>query len=259
MLEAKNINFNYGNKSILKNIDFCVKKGEITALIGPNGSGKSTLLRCLMGLMPVKTGEIKIKNKEIKKSSSRWLAKQVGLLSQGHEHVSHTTVWELVAKGRSPYQRFGWSLSQIDKEKIRWAIEYMDLVSFQHRNLDCLSGGERQRAWIAMVLAQDTELIMLDEPATYLDLKYQWGLLKTIREIKTKLNKTFIVVLHDINHAMAIADNFIVLKEGEVVASGSGQEVITESLLKDVYDVSASVCTFNHCLKPIVLSKEFVV
>ncbi|MCD5397981.1 ABC transporter ATP-binding protein [candidate division NPL-UPA2 bacterium] len=258
MLEAKNISFSYGKKYVLKNIDFCIGEGEITALIGPNGSGKSTLLRCLLGLLPAKTGEVLIKNQRIKECSSRWLAKQVSFLSQGHEHVSHITVWELVSKGRSPYQTFGWTLSQADKEKVSWAIEYMDLASFQHRHLDCLSGGECQRAWIAMVLAQDTELIMLDEPATYLDLKYQWALLKTIREIKVKLNKTFIVVLHDINHAMSIADHFIVLKEGEIVASGCGREIITESLLKEVYDVSASVCTFNRCLKPVVLSREFV-
>ena len=173
--------------------------------------------------------------------------------------MQHITIWELVSRGRSPYQALGWTLSADDREKIQWAIEYMNLSSLQHNSLDCdsldcVSGGERQRAWIAMVLAQDTDLVLLDEPVTYLDLKYQWGLLKIICEIKSRLNKTFVVVLHDINHALAIANRFIVLKDGEIYASGYPCKIMTADLIKDVYDVSAHICKFDRCSKPVVVS-----
>ncbi|HZK43861.1 MAG TPA: ABC transporter ATP-binding protein, partial [Syntrophomonadaceae bacterium] len=161
------------------------------------------------------------------------------------EAVQQITVSELVAMGRSPYQQFGWILREKDKNSIEWAIDYMNLGALRNKSLDKISGGERQRAWIAMILAQDTDIVLLDEPITFLDLKYQWCLLEIIRKIRSQFNKTFILVLHDINQAIAVADSFVVLKEGNIRAYGQAQDIITSHLLKDVYDVSAQICNFN--------------
>ena len=174
-------------------------------------------------------------------------------MPQDLESIQHTTVYELVAMGRSPYQQFGWFLNQRDKELVEWAIDFMNLRSMVNRPLHRISGGERQRAWIAMILAQDTEIVLLDEPVTFLDLKDQWCLLEIINQIRLQYRKAFILVLHDINQAMTVADRFVVLKEGRVRAFGQSQDIITGHLLKDVYDVAARVCSLGDYTRPVVL------
>jgi ABC-type cobalamin/Fe3+-siderophores transport system ATPase subunit len=256
LLQIKNLNFSFNSRQILHDINILVEEGEILALVGPNGSGKSTLLRCLNGFLRPDSGQVLLGGEDISQKRRKWIARHIAFLPQNLEAVQHITVYELVSMGRSPYQRFGWSLKSRDRYKIEWAIDYMDLLSIQHRPLDKISGGECQRAWIAMILAQDTKIVLLDEPITFLDLKYQWYLLDIIRRIRQQYKKTIILVLHDLNQAMAVADNFVVLKEGCISAQGQPQKIVTSHLLKKVYDVTASVCTLGDYGRPIVLPEK---
>jgi iron complex transport system ATP-binding protein len=164
-----------------------------------------------------------------------------------------TTVRELVALGRTPHQKTGWVLSRKDKEKVDWALEYLQLVPLQHRLLDTLSGGERQRAWIAMALAQDTPLLLLDEPVTYMDLKHQWELLEIIIGLKEYFSKTIISVFHDINHALEVADRICLMHQGAVHRLGSPVSVITEETLRQVYGIHAHVCQVEPGWRPVVI------
>jgi len=245
MLQIKDLNFSYKQHRILKDINMLVKQGQILALVGPNGSGKSTLLRCLNGFLQPDSGRVLLNGEDIQHQKRKWISRHIALLPQNLEVVQQITVAELVAMGRSPYQQFGWFLKENDKKCIEWAIDYMNLGALRNKSLDKISGGERQRAWIAMILAQDTDIVLLDEPITFLDLKYQWYLLEIIKQIRSQFNKTFIMVLHDINQAMTAADSFVVLKGGSIRAYGQAHDIITSHLLKDVYDVSARVCNFS--------------
>lgn len=256
MLRIKDLSFSYNGNKVLKNINMIIKQGQIVALLGPNGSGKSTLLRCLNGFLEPDSGQVLFNGEDIQDKKRKWISRHIALLPQNLEAVQQFTVYELVSMGRSPYQQLGWLLKEKDKEIIEWAIQYMELDPLRNRALDKISGGERQRAWIAMILAQDTEVVLLDEPITFLDLKYQWYLLKIFKQIRQQFNKTFILVLHDINQAMTAADYFIVLKEGKVRAHGQAKDIITSHLLKDVYDVSARVYSFSEIKQSVVLPAE---
>jgi iron complex transport system ATP-binding protein len=163
------------------------------------------------------------------------------------------TVYELISMGRAPYHRSGWINTKEDKEKIQWAIDYMQLEHLKFRMVEMLSGGERQRVWIALVLAQDTPLILLDEPVTYMDMKYQCELLKIIRSLKDAFDKTVVAVFHDINHAVEISDCVYLLKNGRIYSSGTSEQVITERSIKDVYHVCAHVCKFKKCCRNVIV------
>jgi iron complex transport system ATP-binding protein len=253
MLEVTASSFCYGEKQVLQDVSLSLAKGEILALIGPNGSGKSTLLRCMAGIYSPSKGAIKLDGKELGSYSRRAISKRIAFLPQNLEFISHITVRELVARGRSPHQAMGWMESGEDRQKVDWALAYMNLEEMEDRCLDKLSGGERQRAWIAMIIAQDTEFIFLDEPVNHLDIKYQWGLLKTVDQIRQEMKKSFVLVLHDINHALNIADRVIVLKDGQVYRSGDTKEIVTPHLIKEVYGVCAHVCRFANCSSPVIV------
>lgn len=253
MLTAKNLSFGYGKQDILKGIDFSAERSQIISLIGPNGSGKSTLLRCLCGLLPTKRNTVYLFGKPIETLSAKNISRHIAFLPQVHEKLQGVTVYELVSMGRAPYHRSGWSNTREDREKIEWAIDYMQLDGMTHRPAEKLSGGEKQRVWIAMILTQDTPIILLDEPVTYMDLKYQCELLRIIKDLKESFHKTIISVFHDINHAIEISDYVYLLKNGQVYQSGSSEEVITEKFIKDVYGVCAHVCRFKRCCRNVVV------
>jgi len=155
--------------------------------------------------------------------------------------------------GRSPYQGTGWICTREDREKISWAIDYMQLGHLQHRFLDTISGGERQRVWVAMVLAQDTKIILLDEPVTYMDLKHQWDLLNIILDLKDKFQKTIVAVFHDVNHALEVSDYIYLLKNGRIYADGLPEQVITKQSLQEVYEICAHVCKMQYCCRAVVI------
>jgi len=220
VLKADGISFSYGKQKILNHVHFEADHGQIISLIGPNGSGKSTLLRCLCGLLPVQRNTVFLFDTPLEKLSTKEVSQKIAFLPQFHERVQAITVYELISMGRAPYHRSGWVNTREDRQKIDWAINYMQIEHLIHRLVEMLSGGERQRVWIAMVLAQDTTIILLDEPVTYMDLKYQCDLLRTIKDLKDKFRKTVIAVFHDINHAIEVSDYIYLLKNGCVYKTG---------------------------------------
>jgi iron complex transport system ATP-binding protein len=253
VLIAKELSFNYGKQNILHNVNLIAEKRQVISLIGPNASGKSTLLRCLCCLVPVKRNSVFLFDRPIETLGAKQISKQVAFLPQSHERLQNVTVYELISMGRAPYHRSGWVNTQEDRDKITWAIDYMQISHLAHRLVETLSGGEKQRVWIAMVLAQDTPIILLDEPVTYMDMKYQWEMLRTIKDLKDNFQKTLIVVFHDINQAIEISDIVYLLKNGHVYKAGSSDQVITEQAIKDVYGVSAHICKFRKCHRNVVV------
>lgn len=253
MIEVNGLNFSYGRTQILRDVHFRAERGTILSLIGPNGSGKSTLLRCLSGLLKTEGQNVKIDGKALSERKPQEIAQLVSFLPQVHEKVPSLRVDELVAMGRAPYHATGWGLNGEDRKKVAWAIEYMQIGHLKTRIVERLSGGEKQRVWIAMVLAQDTPFILLDEPVTYMDLKYQWDLLITLKNLKDDFGKTVIAVFHDINHALDISDCVYLLKDGSIYDSGDSEEVISEQSIHEVYGVCAHVCKFKKCRRSVVI------
>lgn len=211
------------------------------------------MLKTLSGQIKPQKGSVDICRQNLSSLRPKELSKCVAFLPQIHEVVHGVSVYELVAMGRAPYHRSGWILSMKDKEKIRWALSYMNLEEYVSRPVDQLSGGEQQRVWIAMALAQDTPIILLDEPVTYMDLRFQWELLSTIRDLRVTHGKTIVSVFHDINHAIEVADLIYLLKDGRIHAQGTSEEVVTEDNIGDVYGIHAHVCRFNRCRRNVVV------
>ncbi|MFI3176312.1 MAG: ABC transporter ATP-binding protein [Eubacteriales bacterium] len=253
MIKVTDLNFAYKEKEVLKNINFSADSGEVISLIGPNGCGKSTLLRVICGILPSKNGKVMITNTSINNLSNKELAKQIAFLPQFQEKMNGVSVWELVSLGRAPYQKSGWLTNKEDKAKIKWAIDYMSLSEYVHIDVEKLSGGERQRVWIAMVLAQDTPIILLDEPVTYMDIRYQCQLINIVKGLKEEFAKTVIAVFHDINHAIEVSDKIYLMKDGKVFDFGHSDQVISEQNIRDVYGVHAHVCRPKPCCRNVVI------
>jgi len=253
MLEANGLNFGYGEQPVLREISFSASSGQIISLIGPNGSGKSTLLRCLCGLLPVKKNSVRLFDKPLEKYAPRELSQCIAFLPQAQEKISSISVYELVGMGRTPYHRSGWFFTKEDRLKIDWAIDYMRLEPLKHRSVEMLSGGERQRVWIAMALAQDTPIILLDEPVTYMDMRFQWELLSVLGDLRNRFRKTVVSVFHDINHALEVSDRVYLLKDGRIYGAGASEEVITEQSIRDVFEIGTHVCRFKKCRRPVVV------
>ncbi|NVC93545.1 Fe(3+) dicitrate ABC transporter ATP-binding protein FecE [Vibrio natriegens] len=240
MIAANNLNVSYGDKIIIEALNLTLPKGKITALIGPNGCGKSTLLKTLARInMPTK-GEVLLNGKALKSYSDKHLAQEMSLLPQVLETPEGITVRRLVEYGRSPYLSHWGKLGEHDKNMVASAMRETGVDDLAEQTVESLSGGQRQRAWIAMILAQDTNIVMLDEPTTYLDLSHQMELMKIMREMNNK-GKTVIVVLHDLNQACRYCNHLVVLKKGQLVAQGTPHDVFTQNLLKDVFSLDARV------------------
>lgn len=253
IISTDNLSFAYGENKILEKIDFSIPKGNVVSLIGPNGSGKSTFLRCLAGILKSSHNTVFIKGQAIEKIKKKILAQNLAFLPQFQEKLSSISVYELITMGRTPFNSSGWLLSRKDKEKIEWAMEYMSLTKYRNRSVNALSGGEKQRVWISMVLAQDTPILLLDEPVTYMDLKYQQEFLSMIKDLKDTHGKTIISVFHDINHAMEVSDLVYMMKDGEIYKKGRPEEVLTEDSILKVYNVLAHVCKFKRCRRNVIV------
>ncbi len=256
IIDVRDLSFAYGKKDILKNISASIPKASIVSLIGPNGCGKSTFLRCLAGILKAADNTIMIKDKAIESFEKKILAQNIAFLPQFQEKLMAVSVYDLIAMGRTAYHGFGWVMSPQDKEKIKWAIGYMNLSKYQNHYINTLSGGQRQRVWIAMILAQDTPIVLLDEPVTYMDLKHQQELLSLILDLKYSYGKTIIGVFHDINHAMEISDLVYMMKDGQIYAQGPAEQVLTEKSIAKVYDVYAHVHNFKKCCRKVVVPES---
>lgn len=253
MISVNQLNFNYGSKKILNNIDFQADEGQVISLIGPNGSGKSTLLKCISSIFKVNKNIVFIQNKYLEDYSPKELSKLVTFLPQFQENFNNLSVYELIAMGRSTT----WIYTKKDKQKIDWVIDYMKLDSIKYQGINFLSGGERQKVFIAMALVRDTPIIIMDEPLNHMDIKNQWEILDIIKDLKNNFNKTIIIVFHDINHALEVSDYIYMLKEGKVYAEGLCKEVITSENLKNVYNIETHIhehrCSIKKCKKSVVI------
>ncbi|MEM9629841.1 MAG: ABC transporter ATP-binding protein [Pseudomonadota bacterium] len=239
--DTAELSFSYGSALIIDDLNLSIPQGAFTALIGPNGSGKSTVLRMLTALLKPLQGSVLLDGTSIYSLSTGELAKRVGMLPQGPVAPEGLTVYELVQLGRYPHRAVfsGWSAK--DKEACDKALVLTGLADLVHRRVDHLSGGQKQRAWIAMTLAQETPILLLDEPTTFLDLSHQIDVLELATDLVRKQGKTIIAVLHDLNQACRYADNMVMLKSGKVAAAGAPNEVMTSAVIQDVFDVNATV------------------
>lgn len=240
MFEIQGLYAGYGKKTILKNINLQLPAGKIIALIGPNGCGKSTLLRVLSRLLSPDAGQVLFDGKDIYQHGARFMAKQLALLPQQHIVPEGVDVKTLVGYGRSPYLKLWGNLSAADWQVVDSAMLETGVDALAKQTVSALSGGQQQRVFLAMTLAQQTPVILLDEPTTYLDLNHQEALMKMMRK-RQQMGNTVIVVLHDLNQAARYCDYLVVLKAGEVVAVGEPQTVMTETMLKNVFDVDACI------------------
>ena len=248
-MKISNVSKAYEDEKVLDDISLAIEKGKITAFIGPNGAGKSTLLSVISRLLTKDEGILTIHGKEIEAWQSDELAKELSILKQQNAYQVRMTVRELVSFGRFPYTKG--RLNEEDLAMIDKVLGYLNLVEFSNRYLDTLSGGQLQRAAIAMILVQDTEYILLDEPLNNLDLKQSIVTMQTIRNLADELGKTILIVIHDVNFASVFSDNIIAMKNGKVFRSGTVEEVIRTQILQELYEVPLEVITTadgkKHC------------
>ncbi|BAZ37918.1 ferrichrome ABC transporter, ATP-binding protein [Calothrix sp. NIES-4101] len=240
-IETQNLTLGYDSLTIVKNLDLTIPQGQITALVGANGCGKSTLLRGLARLLKPSHGGVYLDQTNILKISTKDIAKKLGILTQGPFSPEGLTVRDLVAFGRSPYQNWFQQWTKEDERLVEIALETTRMKELAERELDTLSGGQRQRAWIAMALAQDTNILLLDEPTTFLDLAHQIEVLDLLWELNQNQGRTLVMVLHDLNQACRYADNLIALKDGQVFAAGKPDLVMTEEMVKEVFGLECRI------------------
>lgn len=244
MVKVERLSKSYHDKKVIDNVSLTIEKGTITSFIGPNGAGKSTLMSMITRLIAQDEGIIEIDGKDIDEVKNNDLAKKISILKQSNSIQLKLTVRELVSFGRFPYSKG--RLKQDDWEIVDQAIRYMELEDIQDKYLDELSGGQRQRAHIAMVIAQDTEYIMLDEPLNNLDMRHSVQIMKILRKLVDELGKTVVIVIHDINFASCYSDHIVALKDGKIVKQGRSCDVIDRCVLKEIYDMDIDIKEVNN-------------
>ncbi|WP_448956728.1 ABC transporter ATP-binding protein [Labrys neptuniae] len=241
MLRANNVVAGYGKQAVLRGVSVAFQPGRLNVLVGPNGCGKSTLLKAIMGFLPLSGGEISLDGKPIRSIGRRALAREIAYLPQESHCPDYMTLGELIElAGYARYSLVG-GPSARDRRLFREALDRVGLADLAQRPIASLSGGQRQRAWIAMVLAQDARILVMDEPVNHLDLKYQYGVLELVRGLAHEQGKTIVAVLHDINLASAFADEAVMLQSGEVAATGPVAEVMTPAVIARVFDLDVDI------------------
>ena len=251
IIKAQNICVSINDKEIVHNLSLEIPEGKVTAIIGPNGCGKSTTLKALSRILPYK-GSVTFNGSEMSGLSQREFAKSLAILTQSPQAPTDLTVNDLVEMGRFPHRGFLGRGGKDDKEHVEWALAQTGVTAMRNRLLNTLSGGERQRAWIAMALAQRPEVLLLDEPTTYLDICHQLEIMQLIGRLNQELGLTVVMVVHDLNHAIMYADHVVVVKAGELVTSGAPREIITADLLAEVFKVKADEFTLSNDLRALV-------
>lgn len=238
-MQIKNLTKSYDGKIVVDGVNFEIPKGQVLSLIGPNGAGKSTVMGMISRLIAYDSGSVDFDGKPLKKWKNRDLSKRLAILTQSNQVQMKLTVRELVNFGRFPYS--GSHLTKADEVMVSQAIDYMELTDMQEQFIDELSGGQRQRAYIAMVIAQDTEYILLDEPTNNLDIYHATNLMKIVRRLCDELGKTVILVLHEINYAAFYSDYICAFSNGKIAKFGTVDEVITKENLSEIYQVDFEI------------------
>lgn len=256
VLSGDNISVSYQKNLIIPPLQVQIPEGKITAIVGPNGCGKSTLLKAFSRIIPVNSGAVLLDGKEIKSLPTEEVARKMSMLPQSPQISSGLTVGELVSYGRYPYRKGFSKLQKEDRKKIQWAIEMTGMEEFTDCHVDALSGGQRQRAWIAMALAQDTPVILLDEPTTYLDMAHQLEILQLLKELNQKQGKTIALVIHDLNLAARFSHWMIAMRSGRMVCCGTPEHIMTEQILEEVFSLRTCIRKDPWTGKPMCLSYE---
>ena len=238
-IEIRNITKSYGSKKVVDNVSVTIPTGKITSFIGPNGAGKSTVLSIISRLLSADNGDVYLNGELLNRKKSSDIAKQLAILKQTNNINLRLTIEDLVSFGRFPYSKG--NLTQTDRTFIDNAIAYMDLDDIRHQYIDSLSGGQRQRAYIAMTLAQDTDYILLDEPLNNLDMKHSVQIMQVLRKLATELNKTVVIVIHDINFASCYSDYIVAMKNGKLVHQGEVNHIMQSPVLQDIYDMTIPI------------------
>lgn len=257
-LFARDLTIGYEGEIIVPKLNMEIKKGEITAIIGPNGCGKSTILKTMARLHKASGGGVYLDGQDIHRMSTKGLARQLAILPQSPHAPEDLTVQDLVSYGRTPYQSGFSRFTAHDLEMVEWAIEETGLSAFKDTPVDSLSGGQRQRAWIAMAIAQETDILLLDEPTTYLDMAHQLEVLELLGKLNQKDGRTIVMVIHDLNHASRFADELIALKKGQLICQGTAEKVISREVLREVFDIETNIVTDPQTSKPAILSYNLV-
>ncbi|MGG4489959.1 ABC transporter ATP-binding protein [Metabacillus idriensis] len=257
-LLTESVNIGYDDRLIVKDLTVSIPDKKITTIIGPNGCGKSTLLKAITRIISLQSGDVVLDGKSISKEQTKKLAKKMAILPQTPESAAGLTVGELVSYGRFPHQKGFGRLTKKDYEVIQWALEVTGTADFKFRPVDSLSGGQRQRVWIAMALAQETDIIFLDEPTTYLDMAHQLEVLELLQTLNAEQERTIVMVLHDLNQAARFADYIIALKDGEIVKAGSCEEVISRDVLKEVFHIDAVIGNDPRTNKPMCMTYNLI-
>lgn len=242
VFQIRGLSFAYGKHTVLKGMDLDLHAGRITTLIGANGCGKSTLFHLMTKNLRPDAGRILLRDQDISACRLRDFARQVAIVHQYNTAPADLSVEKLVAYGRTPYQTMGLSPDpEADAEKIRWALEITHTDKYRDKPVAELSGGQKQRVWIAMALAQGTQVLFLDEPTTYLDIRYQLQILHLIRQLNREYGMTIVMVLHDINQSLHYSDEIVAMSDGQVCAHGLPEEIVTPQLIRRVYDVDLAI------------------
>lgn len=250
---VRDLSFAYGKHEVLKGLSFDLHEGKITTLIGANGCGKSTLFNLMTKNLKPDNGEIILNGKNIEDIRLKDFAKQAAIVHQYNTAPADLTVEKLISYGRTPYQKLGMPQNaEEDEKKIQWAMEITNTLKLKDKPVAKLSGGQKQRVWIAMALAQDTKILFLDEPTTYLDIRYQLQILKLIKQLNCEFGMTIVMVLHDINQSLYYSDEIVAMKDGKIIAQGLPEEIITTELVQSVYDVDLHIQNLNG--KPFILT-----
>lgn len=252
-LHGENLLLRYASRQVSKDLSVTIPAGRISVIVGPNACGKSTLLRALARLLPPASGQVVLHGRDIHRYGAKELARRLGLLPQSASAPAGLCVADLVARGRYPHQSLlrQWSLE--DERAVRQAMAQARVSELAERPVDSLSGGQRQRVWLALALAQETPLMLLDEPTTYLDIAHQLEVLELCRRLNRDAGRTLVMVLHDLNQAARYADHVIAMKDGAIVATGAPQDVITPSLVRSVFGIDALVIADPVTATPLVV------
>lgn len=240
-LRGEQLTLGYGKKIIADGLSVAIPDGHFTAIIGPNGCGKSTLLRTLSRLMTPQSGHVYLDGEQIQRYASKEVARRIGLLAQNATTPGDITVQELVARGRYPHQPLFARWRKEDDEAVTRAMQATGVTTLADQSVDTLSGGQRQRAWIAMVLAQETQIMLLDEPTTWLDISYQIDLMELLSALNREQGYTLAAVLHDLNQACRYATHLIALRDGKIIAEGAPGEIVTADLIERLYGMRCTI------------------